>query len=165
MNLMRAHRSGLIARVVRSLRTIEDLVHVAVAVLLSVLALVLLIDVIDSIVVALRGPYNALDVVLSILDKTLVLFIVAELLHTVRITITEQQLQAEPFLVVGLIAGVRRLLLVTAEAERSFRWNPQGIELLILMGLILAMALAILALRRWPPPVEEAKAPVSPPAP
>jgi hypothetical protein len=56
MNLMRAHRSGLIARVVRSLRTIEDLVHVAVAVLLSVLALVLLIDVIDSVVVALKGP-------------------------------------------------------------------------------------------------------------
>jgi hypothetical protein len=50
---------------------------------------------------------------------------------------------------VGLIAGVRRLLLVTAEAERSFHWNPQGIELLILMALILAMAVAILLLRRW----------------
>jgi uncharacterized membrane protein (DUF373 family) len=161
---MRAHRSRLIAQVVRSLRTIEDLVHVAVAVLLSVLALVLLIDVIDSVVVALRGPYSALDLVLSILDKTLVLFIVAELLHTVRITITERHLQAEPFLVVGLIAGVRRLLLLTAEAERSFRWNPQGIELLILIGLILAMAVAILVLRRSPP-LEEATGPVSPPAP
>lgn len=161
---MRAHRSGLIAQVVRSLRTIEDLVHVAVAVLLSVLALVLLIDVIDSVVVALRGPYSALDLVLSILDKTLVLFIVAELLHTVRITITERHLRAEPFLVVGLIAGVRRLLLVTAEAERSFRWNPQGIELLILIGLILAMAAAILLLRRSPP-VDESTGPVSPPAP
>lgn len=161
---MRAHCSGLIAQVVRSLRTIEDLVHVAVAVLLSVLALVLLIDVIDSVVVALRGPYSALDLVLSILDKTLVLFIVAELLHTVRITITERHLRAEPFLVVGLIAGVRRLLLVTAEAERSFRWNPQGIELLILIGLILAMAVAILLLRRSPP-VDESTGPVSPPAP
>jgi uncharacterized membrane protein (DUF373 family) len=162
--MMVANGSSLIARFVRSLRTIEDLVHVAVAVLLSVLALVLLIDVIDSVVVALRGPYSALDLVLSILDKTLVLFIVAELLHTVRITITEQHLQAEPFLVVGLIAGVRRLLLVTAQAERSFRWNPQGIELLILIGLILAMAVAILVLRRWPP-VEEATSPASPPAP
>ena len=46
-------------------------------------------------------------------------------------------------LVVGLIAGVRRLLLVTAEAERSFRWNPQGIELLILIGLILAFQSAV----------------------
>ena len=161
---MRAHRSRLIAQVVRSLRTIEDLVHVAVAVLLSVLALVLLIDVIDSVVVALRGPYSALDLVLSILDKTLVLFIVAELLHTVRITITERHLQAEPFLVVGLIAGVRRLLLLTAEAERSFQWNPQGIELLILIAIILAMAVAIFVLRCLPS-VEERTSPVSPPAP
>jgi hypothetical protein len=52
---------------------------------------------------------------------------------------------------------------VTAEAERSFRWNPQGIELLILIGLILAMAIAILVLRRWPPE-EEGTGPASPPA-
>ncbi|MCW2597364.1 MAG: hypothetical protein JWP39_3252, partial [Jatrophihabitans sp.] len=52
--------------------------------------------------------------------------------------------------IVGLIAGVRRVLLVTAESERSFRWNPEGIELLILIALIFVMAMAILVVRRWP---------------
>jgi uncharacterized membrane protein (DUF373 family) len=146
----RAHRGGFLGYVVQALRAVEDGVHVVVALLLVLLAIVLLIDVVDGMIIALRGPYRPVDLVLSILDRTLVLFIVAELLHTVRITITEQHLQAEPFLIVGLIAGVRRLLLVTAEAERSFHWNPQGIELLILMALILAMAVAILLLRRWP---------------
>jgi hypothetical protein len=42
---------------------------------------------------------------------------------------------------VGLVAGIRRVLILTAEAERSFRWNPEGIELLILMTLILVMAI------------------------
>jgi uncharacterized membrane protein (DUF373 family) len=147
---MGVSRVGLLGRIVGVPRAVEDGVHVAVAFLLAVLAVVLLIDVIDGAVIALKGPYHALEVVLSILDKTLVLLIVAELLHNVRITITEQHLRAEPFLVVGLIAGVRRVLLVTAEAGRSFRWNPQGIELLILIGLIVAMAAAILLLRRWP---------------
>ena len=67
---------------------------------------------------------------LSALDNGLVLFIVAVLLHTVRLTIRNQTLGAEPFLVVGLIAGIRKVLIVTAEAEKSFRWNDQGIELL-----------------------------------
>ncbi|MGX1549373.1 phosphate-starvation-inducible PsiE family protein [Streptomyces adustus] len=72
----------------------------------------------------------------------------AELLHTVRLTIRNQTLDAEPFLVVGLIAGIRRALIVTAEAEKSFRWNVEGIELLILAGLILVMATAVYVWRR-----------------
>jgi Phosphate-starvation-inducible E family len=76
-------------------------------------------------------------------------------LHTVRITVTDQHLRAEPFLIVGLIAGVRRVLLVTAESERSFRWNPEGIELLILIALIFVMAVAILVVRRWPAAEEQ----------
>jgi uncharacterized membrane protein (DUF373 family) len=156
---VRGSRRGAIGHLLRILQTVEDGVHIVVALLLSVLAAVLLVDVVDGLVIALRGPYHALDVVLSILDKTLVLFIVAELLHTVRITVAEQHLQAEPFLIVGLIAGVRRVLLLTAEAERSFRWNPEGIELLILIGLVLAMAVAILMLRRWPSPEEASQEP------
>lgn len=147
---MRPSAGASTGSLLRLLQAVENGVHLMVALLLSVLAVVLLVDVFDGLVVALRGPYHAVDVVLAILDKTLVLFIVAELLHTVRITVAEQHLQAEPFLIVGLIAGVRRVLLVTAEAERSFRWNPQGIELLVLMGLIVAMATAILMLRLRP---------------
>ncbi|WNO70295.1 phosphate-starvation-inducible PsiE family protein [Streptomyces sp. AM8-1-1] len=85
---------------------------------------------------------------LSALDNSLVLFIVAELLHTVRLTIRNQRLDAEPFLVVGLIAGIRKVLIVTAEADKHFRWNVQGIELLVLMGLILVMATAVYVWRR-----------------
>jgi hypothetical protein len=49
---------------------------------------------------------------------------------------------------VGLVAGIRRVLILTAEAEQSFRWNPPGIELLILMALILVMAITTLVWRR-----------------
>ncbi|MFF7203017.1 phosphate-starvation-inducible PsiE family protein [Streptomyces sp. NPDC008141] len=132
----------------RLLQTVEDAIHLIVAVLLVLLAGLLTIGVVDDVVDAIQGPYHEETIVLSALDNSLVLFIVAELLHTVRLTIRNQRLDAEPFLVVGLIAGIRKVLIVTAEADKSFRWNVQGIELLVLMGLILVMATAVYVWRR-----------------
>jgi uncharacterized membrane protein (DUF373 family) len=126
----------------------EDTIYVLVAVLLTSLAVVLMVDVVSGVAAAIRASSSALSIALTVLDKTLVLFIVAELLHTVRITVQDRSLDAEPFLVVGLIAAIRRVLILTAQGETSFRWNPQGIELTILMGLILVIAVAILVWRR-----------------
>jgi uncharacterized membrane protein (DUF373 family) len=120
-----------------------------VALLLIGLSIGLLVDVVRDVILTLSGRNLALPIVLNVLDKTLVLFIVAELLHTVRITIQHRgKLTAEPFLIVGLIAGVRRVLILTAQAEVSFHWNPEGIELAILILLIFVMAVSILILRR-----------------
>ncbi|WP_433573559.1 phosphate-starvation-inducible PsiE family protein [Streptomyces sp. CA-251247] len=132
----------------RLLQTVEDAIHLIVAVLLVLLAGLLTIGVVDDVVDAIQGPYHEETIVLSALDNSLVLFIVAELLHTVRLTIRNQTLDAEPFLVVGLIAGIRKVLIVTAEADKSFRWSVQGIELLVLMGLILVMATSVYVWRR-----------------
>ncbi|WP_328759907.1 phosphate-starvation-inducible PsiE family protein [Streptomyces sp. NBC_00271] len=129
-------------RVQGLLQLIEDGIHLVVAALLVLLAGLLTVGVVHDVIRSIQGPYREETVVLSALDNGLVLFIVAELLHTVRLTIRNQTLDAEPFLVVGLIAGIRKVLIVTAEAEKSFRWNVEGIELLILAGLILVMATA-----------------------
>ncbi len=131
-----------------ALKTAEDVIHLVVAVFLVLLAALLAVGVVGDVVAAFRGPYQEQAIVLSALDSSLVLFIVAELLHTVRLTIRDQALNAEPFLVVGMIAGVRKVLIVTAETEKSFTWQVQGIELVILTALILVMTLALLIWRR-----------------
>ncbi len=130
------------------LQAAEDGIHLVVAAFLILLAVLLTIGVVGDVVSAIRGPYHETAIVLSALDNSLVLFIVAELLHTVRHTIRNQTLDAEPFLVVGLIAGIRKVLIVTAEAGKTFKWSVQGIELLILAGLILVMAVAVYIWRR-----------------
>ena len=50
-----------------------------------------------------------------------------EILHTVRISIRSHVLVTEPFLVVGLIASIRRILVITLEAASftSQRNGPQ----------------------------------------
>jgi uncharacterized membrane protein (DUF373 family) len=138
----------LSSRLLRALELSEDIIYVLVAFLLTSLAVVLMVDVVSGVVGSIRASSSALSIALTVLDKSLVLFIVAELLHTVRITVQDRSLDAEPFLVVGLIAAIRRVLILTAQSETSFHWNPQGIELTILMALVLVIAVAILLWRR-----------------
>jgi uncharacterized membrane protein (DUF373 family) len=45
-----------------------------------------------------------------VLDQFLLVLMIVELLHTARISIQSQALTMEPFLVVGLIASIRRVL-------------------------------------------------------
>jgi phosphate starvation-inducible membrane PsiE len=145
---MPARTSRHIARIVRAIKIAEDAIHVVVAVLLTALGVALIAYTVRQVVLVLTGPLDVPVTVLAVLNETLLLFIVAELLHTVAIAIKHGgALDPEPFIVIGLVASIRRVLILTAEAEPAFHWNPQGIELLILMALILVMAIATLVWR------------------
>jgi uncharacterized membrane protein (DUF373 family) len=139
--------------VARLFDNLEDAIHILAAVLLIVAGAFVLWSAATELIAQVQQPKTtALTIVNTVLDKGLYLFIIAELLHTVRVTIQERTLVVEPFLIVGLIAAVRRLLLVTAQvAENSaaFKWNPQGIEIAVLLGLVLGMTLAVILWRRF----------------
>ena len=76
----------------------------------------------------------------------------AELLYTLRLSLARTQLILEPFLIIGLVAVVRRVLVVTAQAERilSDGGNLEPIlwELGVLAGLIISLAVALSLARR-----------------
>src|SRR5258708_12235755 len=52
---------------------------------------------------------------LRVLNELLIVLMLAEILHTVRISIRSHVLVTEPFLVVGLIASIRRILVIILE--------------------------------------------------
>jgi hypothetical protein len=88
-----------------------------------------------------------------------------EILHTVRISIRSHVLVAEPFLIVGLIAAIRRILvgLEAGDLSRPETWNPEhetlfrasALELGLLGLLVLILVTAIYLLRRSQPISEE----------
>ncbi|MDP9325606.1 MAG: phosphate-starvation-inducible PsiE family protein, partial [Candidatus Dormibacteraeota bacterium] len=91
------------------------------------------------------------DTVVTTLDQALLVFMVAELLHTIRVTLRDRSLAAEPFLIVGLIAGIRRILILTARNEDVH--DPQlffffWVQLLLLTLLVLTMVIAVFIWRR-----------------
>jgi uncharacterized membrane protein (DUF373 family) len=148
---MKSPRQQWHVRSVSVLENFEDGIYLVVAGLLVLGAIFMLWSALVGFYQDLIRTQSPFTVVIDLLDKGLLVFIIAELLHTVRITIQERTLVAEPFLIVGLIAGIRRLLILTAQAAQSpssFRWNPQGIELTLLIALVLVMTLAVLLWRR-----------------
>src|ERR1700724_2078870 len=66
---------------------------------------------------------------LRVLNELLVVLMLAEILHTVRISIRSHVLVTEPFLVVGLIASIRRILVISLEAAtltKEGAWTTDG---------------------------------------
>lgn len=91
-------------------------------------------------------------------DRMLFVLMVVEILRTVRDSFRSGRLVSEPFLIVGLIASIRRVLVITlesAQVSRTGAWSPASqnvfnasmIELVVLGVLILIMVLAIFLLR------------------
>ncbi len=90
----------------------------------------------------LRGQ-SPLDV-LNVLDQLLLISMLVEILQMVKISIgTRLRLASEPFLIVGLISVVRRVLIITAEGTRMV--GQAGTEQFLSLMVELAI-LAVLAL-------------------
>jgi uncharacterized membrane protein (DUF373 family) len=137
----------------RAIDQIEDGIYIIVAILLVVAGVFALWGALTELVSDMvQKQFEAVTVVTHLLDNGLILFIIAELLHTVRVTIQERTLVVEPFLIVALIAGVRRLLLVTAQLATGsavFSWGRQGIEMTVLLALILGITVALVLWHRF----------------
>lgn len=131
-------------------RWMEDLIYYIIAAALIVAAVVSLISTGIQFFQNLR--YDMFDAVLRLLDALLLVMMLVEVLHTINISLRQHVLTSEPFLIVGLIAAVRRILVITAEQSRLTdypeRFRLMLLELLLLGGIILILALAIYILRR-----------------
>jgi len=141
-----------LARAVRSsLAGIEELLYVIVGLLLLAAAVLIVIGAVHDAVNAIDHNEGAVSIGVTLLDRILLTLIVAELLHTLRHVILRGEIVVEPFVLVGLIAVVRRILIVTAQLEQASISTHQLIELGLLGALALALAVAIYLVRRSEP--------------
>ena len=90
--------------------------------------------------------------IVSLLDRILLIIIFVEVLYTVQVSFRQHVLQPGPFLVVGMIAVVRRILVLTAELPKVLKESPDLflnsiIELALLTVLIVALVLSLRFLR------------------
>jgi uncharacterized membrane protein (DUF373 family) len=90
--------------------------------------------------------------IVALLDRILVIIIFAEVLYTVQVSFRQHVLQPGPFLVVGLIAVTRRILILTAELPKLIKENEAlfqnaMIELALLTVLIVALVVSIYFIR------------------
>ena len=141
----------------RAFLRIEVSAYLILGLLLAIVALIGTISALLALAKAAQ-ELEALSLVVTI-DRILLVLMVIEILHTVRVSFKEGALVCEPFLIVGLIASIRRVLVITLEssqAKEPGKWSPEAqglvnssmIELCVLGGLIVAMVCSIYLLRR-----------------
>jgi uncharacterized membrane protein (DUF373 family) len=148
------------AWITKNFARVEDAVYVGLALILTVMAFGLLVDGAVALVRAVTAG-ELLQQVAALLDRLLLILMIVEILYTVQVSLREHTLVPEPFLVVGLIAGIRRILVLTAEFSEMVQEGGETfrngmIELAILTAMVLALvgALAMLRRRVTPPAAE-----------
>lgn len=129
----------------------EHYIYVAAGFILVVAAGgLILIGVAEMVGHVFEGDY--VRAIIQLLDRMLLVLMVAEVVYTIgRITRT-QILEVEPFLIIGTIAAVRRMLIITAETTGHFKIDDSTFqaamaELIILAIMIFLFALAMRLLR------------------
>lgn len=140
------------AVVARGFTYVEDVLYVGLGVLLAGAAIVLLADGAVMFWRALVGG-ELPPRVIELLDRILLILMIAEILYTVQVSLREHALVPEPFLVVALIAAVRRVLIITAEFADLLDKGPEAfqnsmVELGLLTLMIVALVVSLMLLRR-----------------
>jgi uncharacterized membrane protein (DUF373 family) len=137
---------------------VEIYAYIVLGSLLAIAAVIGIFSTVISLWDALLAHGDADTLVLTI-DRLLFVLMVVEIMHTVRVSFRSGVLVCEPFLIVGLIASIRRVLVITLESSQASqpgKWTPDVqeqfnatmLELGVLALLILVMVVSIFILRR-----------------
>ncbi|BDG02146.1 phosphate-starvation-inducible PsiE family protein [Anaeromyxobacter oryzae] len=134
---------------------VQDVVYVALGALLAVSATAILVQGALDLFKAVTSGVDVRAVV-TLLDRILLALMIVELLYTVQVSFREHTLVPEPFLLVALIAGVRRILVITAEFGAQPRMPDEEFrhvmaELALLTVLIVVLVASIVILKRHGP--------------
>lgn len=130
----------------------ETILYATVAILLAAAAVLVLVGTVHELAHAISTSAGAVNTAVTVLDRVLLLLIIAELAYTLRFVLRTHEIVVEPFLFIGLIAVVRRILIVTAQFERLHPSGRALTNLLLELGLLgfltLALAVALALVRR-----------------
>ena len=137
---------------------IEIVVYVALGVLLSVTALLSLGSAALLLLEGIRD-WSGTRAVFVIVDRLMFVLMLIEILHTVRGSVRSGTLTPEPFLIIGLIASIRNVIVITLKSsgvtseglppvDGEMLFRSSIVELAVLGALILIFVVSIYLLRR-----------------
>ena len=127
----------------------QDLVSVVVGMVLIVLAGAELVSGIIDFFTDVNVKKTSIDTAgINLLDRVLLVLILVEIVHTVVLSLRAHHLVAQPFIIVGLVAVIRRILVVL-----SGTGTVPTPQLALLIAMIFVFVAALLAVnwfdRRW----------------
>ena len=130
----------------------ESAVLILIGIALVMVAVLLLYAGVHDLLNAAKGsPQDIESTSIKILNTILLVMMTMEIVYTVAISLKSHTLNAEPFLIIGSIAAIRRMLVITATStdieENVGRFHNTLVELGLLAATVVAMTVAICILR------------------
>jgi uncharacterized membrane protein (DUF373 family) len=128
---------------------IETVIYAVLGVLLAIAGIIAIAGALPLFVNGVRD-ITGTSAILQLIDRLLLVLVLVELLHTVRISIRSHALVIEPFLIIGLIAIIRRVLVLTLHSEKftgDTVWTPDvqaHFHAAVIEGLMQALLMAVL---------------------
>ena len=121
----------------------QDIVTVVLGLVLILLASTLLVT--GIVAFARAAPASVINAAKNLVDVVLLVLILVEIVHTVVLSLQSHRLVAQPFIVIGLVAVIRRILFVLSTP------TPTGTtaELGVLIGMVLAFVVSLIAVTRF----------------
>jgi uncharacterized membrane protein (DUF373 family) len=124
----------------------ENVVYGGIALLLFVTALVVLVQAAGQLLSIRETGVKATAI--EVLDALLLVFIVVELLFAVRSTVVKRELLAEPFLLVGIIASIKEIVVLSVKAAEQAGKGATFDDQLKVIG-VLGVLVLLLAISAW----------------
>jgi phosphate starvation-inducible membrane PsiE len=164
----KGHTRGWASAGAKYLGQAESAVLILIGAVLVILAVMMLGgSVMQLFRAAQEGKIHVAAI--EILDGVLLVMMTMEIVYTVAISLEAHALVAEPFLIIGAIAAIRRMLVITATSTRDEHVNPDVfrntlIELALLAVIVVVMAIAISIMRKSQRYITPPPEPGTPPA-
>ena len=145
-------RPAVRERIAQAFTQVEDVLYVGIGVVLAAGAVGLLINAAVTFARSIGAGAIGGSVV-AVLDQLLLILMMIEILYTVQVSFREHVLVPEPFVLVAMIAAVRRMLVLTAEfgklmAEGEAVFRYAMIELGLLTVMTGVMVACLVGLRK-----------------
>ncbi|HKC08712.1 MAG TPA: phosphate-starvation-inducible PsiE family protein [Methylomirabilota bacterium] len=145
-------RPAMRERIAQGFTQVEDVLYVGIGVVLAAGAIGLLINAAVTFARSI-GAGAVGGSVVAVLDQLLLILMMIEILYTVQVSFREHVLVPEPFVLVAMIAAVRRILVLTAEfgklmAEGEVIFRYAMIELGLLTVMTGVMVGCLVGLRK-----------------
>jgi len=121
----------------------QDLVTIIVGAALILLSVALLVA---AVIDFFRSGGGVITRASSFLDQVLLVLILVEIVHTVILSLRSHELQPEPFIVVALIAAIRKLLFVLSGQKQL-----STAQFVLFLATAAVFIVALVAVRRWAP--------------
>ena len=138
-------------RIIRILETFDDIVYTGISAFLIIISIVIFAYAFYNFFDGLLQHISVVHLTLRVLEDILLILILLEIIWLVLNYLKSRSLTVEPFLFIGIISGVRKILIIGAHSVEELTMAKVKIyeyETLISLTVVVALVISLYLIRK-----------------